>query len=406
MKRLHYGWVMVLGAIGILIVQALTFYSFGIFIRPITEQYHWERGAFSVAMSLLLVVSGPLSMIAGRLSDRYGPRRLLTFSGLLAGVGFLLMSRISHLWQVYVVFGGVIAAGNSASVVPLTSTIPRWFARRRGLALGLTWTGIGLGGVTGALLTQWLIDAFDWRWAYVALGIANFVIFVPLAQLMKSDPSEMGLKPYGAKDGTAEPEPATVAPSATFGGAVKSARFWMAGLSFFSLVFIGQVLGAHLAPHAIDIGIPGTVAASFVSLYAATSLIGRNTCGLITDRAGTRWALLIGFVFITASTVWLLFAKSAWAFYVFSCLYGVGYGTVVPLQTLMPGELFGLRSLGAISAAVMFIGAIGGAIGAPLAGAIFDATGRYQYAFCMCVGVAALAFVLSTFLLRQRLKKT
>jgi MFS family permease len=396
---------MVFGAAGILIVQAMTFYSFGIFIRPITGQFHWERGAFSIAMSLMFVVSGPLSIFAGRLSDRHGPRLLLTISGLLVGAGFLLMSRISQLWQVYLVFGGLIAIGNSASVVPLTSTIPRWFAKKRGLALGLTWTGIGLGGVTGPMLTQWLIDAFDWRWAYVALGIANFAVFVPLAQLMKRDPEQIGLRPYGAADGPDEPQSARPLPGATFREAVMSGRFWIVGMAFFCLVFIGQVLTAHLAPHAIDIGIPGTVAASFISLYAATSLIGRNTCGFITDRVGTRLALFIGFVLVTASMVWLVFAGSTLSFYLFACLYGVAYGIVVPLQTLMPGELFGLKSLGTISATLMFVGSIGGAIGAPLAGAIYDSTGSYQRAFYICAVLAALAVVLGVLLLGQKPKK-
>jgi MFS family permease len=405
MKRLHYGWVMVIGAIPLLAVQALTFYSFGIFIRPITQQFNWERGALSIAISLTMLVSGPLSIIAGRLSDKYGPRLLLTASGFLTGIGFLLMSRISELWHVYLIFGSIIAIGNSASVVPLTTAIPRWFEKKRGMALGLTWTGIGLGGVTGPLLSQWLIDTFDWRWAYVTLGIADLVIFIPLAQLMRRDPAQIGLKPYGAEDDSGNLNPLSSAEGVTFQQALKSAHFWLTGMVLFCLVFIGQIIINHLPPHAMDIGIPATVAASFISLYATTSLVGRNLCGFITDRIGARWMMLIGFVLISTSLVWLLFASEIWMFYLFASLYGISFGLIVPLQTLMPGELFGLKSLGIITATMMFMGSIGGAIGSPLAGAIFDATGDYQNAFFICAGFAALAIILGIILLRIKIKK-
>jgi MFS family permease len=186
----------------------------------------------------------------------------------------------------------------------------------------------------------------------------------------------------------------------TFRQATRSPQFWLVGFMLFCLVFIGQIMVNHLSPHSQDIGISPTVAASFVSMYAATSLIGRNLCGVFSDRFGSRKTMLIGFVMVTMGMVWLVFATQVWMLYLFSLWYGISFGIVVPLQSLMPGELFGLKSLGIITAALMLMGNIGGAVSSPLAGAIFDATGKYDIAFYSCTGAALLGMILAWFLLR------
>lgn len=399
MTRFHYAWVMVGGAAVILAVQAMTFYSFGIFLRPITLQFKWDRGALSIAMSLMMLVSGIFSIFTGRLSDRYGPRILLTAAGVTVGGGFLLMSRISHLWQVYVLYGGLIAIGNAAIVVPITTTVVRWFVQKRGLALGLTWTGIGAGGVTAPILAQWIINAFDWRWAFVVLGVLNIAVLVPLAQLMRGSPERMGQRPYGADRPPKHNDTPAIA-GITFRQALRSPQFWLVGAMLFCLVFIGQVMSNHLAPHAADIGISPTIAATFVSVFAATSLLGRNLCGVISDRIGSRRTMLAGFILILTGMVWLVFSRDVWMLYAFSLWYGISFGIVVPLQSLMPGELFGLKSLGTITAALMFMGNIGGAIGGPLAGAIFDAARKYDIAFYLCIAAAAAGLAVAVVLLR------
>jgi len=403
MKHLHYGWIMVGGAAFILAVQAMSFYSFGIFLRPITLQFNWDRGALSIAMSVMMLISGILSIFTGRLSDKYGPRILLTFAGILAGSGFLLMSQVSELWQVYLLYGGLIAVGNSAIVVPITTTVVRWFSQKRGLALGLTWTGIGTGGVTAPILSQWLINTWDWRWAFAVLGGLNALVIIPIAQYMRRDPEQVGLKPYGA-EGFAEVAEAPVTGGMTFRQAMRTRQFWLVGIMLFCLVFIGQIMVNHLAPHSQDIGISATIAASFISIYAATSLIGRNLCGFIADRIGSRTAMLIGFAMVTIGMVWLAFSTQVWMLYLFSLWYGISFGIIVPLQSLLTGELFGLKSLGIITATLMLAGSIGGAISAPLAGAIFDSTGKYDIAFYLCIGMAALGTILAGVLMRSKIK--
>lgn len=407
LKQVHYGWVMVLTAVGVLATQALIFYSFGIFLRPVTMEFHWERGALSAAVSIGMLVSGPLSILSGRLSDRHGPRVLVTISGLLTGIGFLLMSQISLLWQAYLVYGVIIAIGGSCCIVPITTTIPRWFATKRGMAMGLAWTGIGLGGTIAPVLTQWVISGYGWRLGYVTLGIINLIVVTLLAQLMKRSPQQMGVRPFGENEAAGSKEPlAEAVEGLTFQQAVKTGRFWLFSLLMVCFIFTVQVIMAHIAPHIIDTGITATIAASIVSIFAATSLIGRNLAGLVSDKVGSRLTMTACLSMVTAVMVWLLFSSDVWMFYLFAVVYGIAYGGVVPLQTLLAGELFGIRFLGMIMATTMFVGSVGGAIGAPLAGSIFDATGSYRSAFLICVALCGLALILSLILLRSKVKGT
>ena len=163
MKRLHYGWIIVAIAFGILAIHAFVIYTFGVFLRPLTMEFNWDRGALSGAVSVFWLVIGPLSIFTGRLSDKYGPRILVIIGGLLDGIGFLLMSQVSSLWQVYLIWLLLMGVAWSCFVIPITSTIPRWFTKRRGIAMGLTVAGPSIGGVTLPLFTQWLISAYGWR---------------------------------------------------------------------------------------------------------------------------------------------------------------------------------------------------------------------------------------------------
>ena len=269
--------------------------------------------------------------------------------------------------------------------------------------MGLTVTGFGLGGIISPILSQWLISGYGWRQAYTTLGLLIIIIVVPLAQFMKHSPQKMGLKPYGEKE-TKEDEQSLVSveEGLSFKQVIKTRRFWIFGVIQMCFLFSIQVIIAHIAPHAVDIGISATIAASIVSIFAATSLIGRNLVGFISDKIGARFALSACLVPLTLALIWLLFSKEVWMFYLFAVLYGIAYGGIVPLQALITGELFGLKFLGMLLAVLMLFSTVGGALGAPLAGYIFDVTRSYSIAFIICIILCVLALVLSLILLRSK----
>ena len=285
--------------------------------------------------------------------------------------------------------------------IPITSTIPRWFTRRVGIAIGVTVAGFGLGGLVSPPLAQWLIAVYGWRQAFFILGLISLIIIVPLAQFMKHSPQRVGLKPYGAGE-VLNDEPSPVREGLSITQAMKTRGFWIFGLILFCFFFGIQVIIVHIVPHAIDIGISPIMAASTTSIIAGISVVGRLSMGFVSDKIGGRLLFVVCIALAALALFWLIFASEIWMLYVFAAVFGLAYGGIVPLQAVISTELFGVGSLGIILAALMFYGTIGGALGAPLAGSIFDITGSYGLAFKISLIVCLFAVALSLVLLTAR----
>jgi len=403
MKRLNYGWVIAaLGAI-IFSFYSMRFNTFGVFLLPLTDQFHWDRGALSWAPSFAAIVSGLVSLYSAKLSDKYGPRILVTVAGVMIAASFLLMSQVSELWQVYLAWGLLMGGAQACIYIPIISSIPRWFSIRRSTAIGITVLGFGIGAVAWPPVTQSLIDAFGWQNACLILGIINLAVIIPLAQFLKPDPESMGLLPYGAD---LSPQQQTSSVPANTGlslrEAIKNPRFWIFGmvlLGFFSCL---NVMYVHIVAHARDIGISPLIAASSVSIIGGMSIIGRLSIGPISEKIGIGKALCLSLTLGIIAMSLLVWSPGEWAFFVFAAIFGLAYGTFVPMETAVPAGMFGVKSLGIIMAVLGLFTNIGIALAPPIAGAIFDATGRYEDAFIICLGLVSMAFILSLVLLRLK----
>ncbi len=274
------------------------------------------------------------------------------------------------------------------------------------MAVGITVAGFGLGVIITPTLAQWLISTLDWRQAYIILGLITLVVIVPLAQFMKHSPQRSGLRPYG-ENGTMEdkqiPTPAVEEFSLT--QVFKTGRFWIFSSIMFCFLFSMQVIFVHIIPHASDVGLNAVVAASVLSIVGGISIIGRLSMGFISDRIGSKLSLSACITLVTLALLWLLFAREVWAFYLFAALFGLAYGGVVPLQTIITAELFGLGSLGKILAYIMLFGLVGGSLGPFLAGSLFDATGSYTLIFVICLILGTIGIILTLTLPRYKLKR-
>jgi len=392
---------MVVIAVCILITFAAMIFTFGVFLIPLTMEFNWDRGALSGAFSMYMLIGGFLAIFGGRLSDRYGPRPLLTVAGLSIGIGCLLMSQVSSLWQVYIIWGLIMAVQFASCMIPIASTIPRWFATKRGIAVGITIAGLGLGGTISPPLAQRLISTYGWQQAYIIMGLVIFIIMTSLAQFMKHSPQRIGLRPYGENE-TMEIKQslASIGGGFSFKQAIKTGRFWILGVTLFCFMFTMNVINIHIVPYAVDIGFSAIIAASILSTIYVNSIIGRFFMGLISDRIGARRALAACLVALTLALIWLLFAQGIWMLYAFAVVFGVAYGGIASLITIVPAELFGLGSLGIIYGSVHFLGITGAAIGPFLAGSIFDVTGSYRLALLISVAIGTLGVILSLILLK------
>ena len=270
--HIHYAWVVTAASAGIMAACSLSVYTFGVFLEPLIEDFGWERGPLSLAPSIAYLVSGFLAIATGRLADKYGPRALASLGGTLMGAGFILMSRVGTLRDTYVFWGLFMGLAFGCLIAPLVSTIPRWFVQRRGLAVGILAAGFGVGAIISPLLAQALIAAHGWQGAFTRpgaftiLGVVSWAIIIPLAQLLRKSPAQVGLRPYGEPDAVRSEGVTAPAEGLSLGQALRGVSFWLFGAIEFLWFFCLQAVVVHIVPHATARGMGEIAAASILSI--------------------------------------------------------------------------------------------------------------------------------------------
>ena len=374
-----------------------TQYSFGVFFKPVLTEFGWTRAATSGAYSLNVILTGLFGIVAGRLSDRFGPRLVVTFCGLFMGLGYLLMSQVGAIWQMYLFYGVLVSVGVAGMWVPLLSTVARWFVKGRGLASGIAASGIGAGTVIMPPLANQLISSYSWRTSYVIIGLVVLALTVIVAQFLRRDPSQMGLVAYGA-DSTGTDGVNLGIQGFSVREAIRTRQFWIICVMFLCAVFGTQAVMVHTVPHATDIGVPAAAAATVLSVVGILSIGSKTGMGSIVDRIGSKRVAIIVLVLMSASFLWLLWANELWMLYLFAVVFAVAYGGLTALQSPIVAEFFGLRAHGAIFGLVLFAAQIGGALGTLVAGSVFDVSGTYYWAFILCAILAGFSLILAILL--------
>ncbi len=395
--KFFYGYVIAASCFAIQALGIGTYLSYGVLFNPLIAEFGWPRATVAGASSVAFLLMGILGIGVGRLNDRIGPRKLMTVTGVFFGLGYLLMFKIEAVWQLYVFFGIIFGIGLSSIDVIALSTIARWYVKKRGFVTGLVKVGTGAGQMTIPFLASILILRYGWRDSCVIIGVTVMVILVSIAQLMRRDPSQMGLSPDGDAQG-----PAVSLLSAAEGLSLREAlriwQFWTLCAAVLGIVFCLMTIMVHIVPFAHDIGVSPTRAAGILSTIGGVSMAGRFISGLVIDRIGSKRVMLFCFILLIAALLWLQMAKTLWMLFIFAAIYGVAHGGFFTAFSPIIAEFFGIKSHGALFGIVMFNGNFGGAIGTFLAGYIFDITAGYAAAIWICTLVAAVGFILISLL--------
>ncbi|UCE52182.1 MAG: MFS transporter [Desulfobacterales bacterium] len=401
--KFFYGHVVVAASFAILVVIWAAYYSFGVFFKPLINEFGWTRATTSGAYSLSSIVMGLLAIAMGKLTDRFGPRIVMTICAILLFLGFWLMSKIVTTWQLYVFYGLIIGIGMGGSFVPLMSTVVRWFFKRRSMMTGIAAAGISIGTLIGPPITHRLITNYGWRISYAILGATVFAAVILIAQLLKRDPAEVGQLAYGEINISEKNSSNPLDNVLSFKEAIHTRQFWVVFFMFFCLGFMTFAIIVHLAPHAIELGISAAVAANILATIGGLNMIGRIIMGRVADIIGSKQAFVIGFILMAIALFFLVPSKMIWIIFVLAGLFGFANGTCVASQSPLVALLFGLSSHGVILGFLAFGFTTGGAFGPWLAGLIFDITNSYQFAFLMCAGVSLVGLFLTAFLKPKRI---
>jgi MFS family permease len=393
---MFYGYTVVAVASFSMALIFSVHYAFGVFFKPLANDFGWTRAMTSGAFSLVWIVQGLLSIVMGGLNDKFGPRAVLTGCGVLIGSGYLLMSQITSIWQLYLFYGVIVGAGLGGVFVPLTSTTARWFLARRGLMTGIVAAGVGIGAFVGPPIASRLITVYDWRHSYMILGTIILVGVVVSAQFLRRDPAQMGMRPYGQTERLGDLK-------VQFGGlsmkdALYSKEFWIVSIVFFCYGFTLSAILLHLGPHATDVGISPGNAANILASLGAGSILGKILLGGFADKIGDKKIYIISFLLMSISSFALIPVVHLPVFYLLATLFGFAYGGLATAHSPLVAWLFGMKQHGLIFGLCFNGWTLGCALGPIIAGYIYDRTHNYLVAFVVCGSIAAVGLILTILL--------
>ena len=390
-SKFYYGWVVVIASFLVTFISFSIRYSFGIFSDSLLEEFGWTETLVFGASFFSTIVGGLSNIVMGRLSDRYGPKITFGVNGFLVGLGMVLCSQISALWQLYVFSSLLTGVGMGVAFAPPLATTSRWFVERRGLALGIVTSGIGIGTLVMSPVITYFISAYEWRSTYLIVGCIAWIILISAAFMLKSGPAENNALSYDKNRKKEENI------NEDWGAleATRTKSFWLVLFSNSLWNLCLQMIMFHIYLYAKRaIGASSMVAAGVLSLIGVGSIFGRIAVGAASDRIGTKRVWLFCLVCQVATMFWLTEAKNVWMLYVFAPFFGFSYGGLVPLIPAIDAEFFGTKNLGAIIGLIGIGATIGGALGPFLGAYIFDLTGSYYLAFLL----GAVATVVATIL--------
>ena len=404
-SRFFYGYIIVgLGFLSMMVGAGL-WDSFGVFLKPLINDFGWSRAVTSSAYSLSFLIYGLAGVIAGGLTDKFGPRVVLTACGLLLGLGYLLLSQIGSLWQLFLFEGVIIGVGMSGLYAPILAMVARWFVRRRGLMTGIVLAGLGIGQLAAPPVISRLISAYDWRLSYIILGITVLIAVVLSTQFLKRDPALIGQRPLG-QDADVQSAAESSQTAYSLREAAGTAQLWIMLLIKLCYGYYMFLWVVHIVAHVSDLGYSPATAASILAASGGGVVLGNFVLGRAVDRTGPRKIFIGCFLAAAAIMIWLMQAEELWMLYTIAILLGLANGGNMTCDSPMLVRLFGLKSLGSLVGASSGSFAIGAAVGPVVTGYIFDITGSYYLAFPIGAAFALAGLVLVLIIRPTRRLKT
>ena len=398
-SRLFYGWVIVAVAFVTMAIGVNARTAFSLLFPPIVDEFGWDRGATAAAFSFGFILAAVLSPLLGRWMDRFGPRVVIEAGVACVALGLLAAAYISAPWHLYATLGVLVGAGSVClSYTGQACYLPNWFVRRRGLAMSIAFSGVGVGSIVLFPALQALIDTFGWRTACTVLALVVLAVLAPLNLLLRRQPQELGLHPDG--DASAPPRPAAqTAPGGedwTLRAAIRTPLFWSLSFAYATGLYAWYAVQVHQTRYLLEVGFSGQQAAWALGLVSLAGIPGQIALGHLSDRISREWVWCIGqagFVICYASLLALQYAPVPALLWLMVLAQGfLGYG-VTAVVGAIPAEYFHGRHYGAIFGAMMGIGIAGGAIGPWVTGVAYDLSGSYAPGFVAALGCCVLSAI-------------
>lgn len=384
---------MVAAAFTVMFVGFACAYSFSAFFPEMQREFSASRANVSLVFSIGGASYFILGAISGPLADRYGPRWICAFGMVLLGAGMVFAGNAPDLASVYWGFGIGIGIGVGFSYVPSVGAVQPWFVARRGFASGLAVSGIGVGTLLGPIVASVLISNFDWRTAFIVLGVTAVIVGCAAALVLENQPARRGIDVSQFAGAAAGGDR-----SLTLRQALRTRPFWLLTFSASALSFALFVPFVHLVPFALDHGMTATTGALIIGMVGVGSTVGRFFVGNTADKFGRLNVYSSCFVGVSLMFFFWMLSPGLWMLLVFALLFGTFYGGFVALAPAVTVDYFGTRSAGAIIGLIYSSVAVGTLLGPPFAGYVYDEFGSYNGAILAGQLAAALGAIVTLFL--------
>jgi MFS family permease len=400
-----YGWVVVAVAFVTMALGVNARTAFSLLFPPILDEFGWERGVIAGAFSFGFLVSAVLSPALGRLMDRRGPRVVMEMGVGLVAAGLLLAPLIHRPWHLYATLGVLVGGGSVClAYTGQALYLPNWFVRRRGLAISVAFSGVGVGSITLLPWLQGVIGRAGWRSACWTMGLLVLGLLAPLNLLLRHRPEDLGLEPDGDRSAPGGPaaRPTNVVDAQwaavdwTLGRAMRTSRFWWIALGYGTGLFAWYAVQVHQTKYLVEIGFSPGHAALALGFVSLAGIPGQITLGHLSDRIGREWvwtAGCLGFALCYAALLVLGHAPTPTLLAFMVAAQGMlGYGLTSVIGAI-GAEIFQGPHYGTIFGTLMLAAIGGGAAGPWVTGALYDATGSYTLAFWIAIGCSVLSAV-------------
>ena len=401
-----YGWVVITTAFLTMALSVSARTAFSLMFPPIVDEFGWDRGLAAGAFSFGFLVSAAISPVLGRLVDRRGPRFVIEIGTLITAAGLTGAMLIASPWQLYATLGLLVGIGaNCMSYSVHSQFLPNWFVRNRALAIGIAFSGVGVGAILILPWLQALILHEGWRTACWKLGLITLVVLVPINLLVAKSPESVGLLPDGERQsaaGTAKKRPSNIvdkdwaATDWTVPRAIRTARFWWLAVSFFAGGWIWYSVQIHQTKYLVEIGFDPMLAAWSLGVVAMAGIPGQIVLGGLSDRIGREivWAMsCVGYAICYVALLLLAETPSQPLLWVMVLSQGLlGYAIAAVMGPIV-AEIFEGPRFGSIFSLLMVALIGGGAVGPFVTGLLHDVTGTYTIAFVLGIAFSAICAV-------------
>ncbi len=410
--RFFYGWIILATCFFTTMMASGTMMAFGIFINPLVEDMGWSHSALSFTYAISSIISGLGILVVGSLMHRCSLRALFLTGIIVHGVGIYMTSTVTSIAGFYLWYGFVAALGRSAFFITTTAMVTRWFEKRRGMAMGLTMSGNGLGPFIFSPLVTWVILRWDWQTAFVAISI-TMTAFLSLACIfMRNHPHDMGLTPYGGNP-TSPPTPspqntakASAAPpshsvGSMWGRVLRHQGFWTLSFVNFFCCMCHSVPLVHIVGFAQASGLSAFASSWVLAIMGISSVVGRIFWGFFADRHGARLTLMMTLFMQGAFILWLVNTQDPAIFFLYALAWGFGYGGVGTQYGVVARELYGIRLFGPGYSGQNCFAMVGMAVGGFLGGYLYDVSQSYVTSWLISFGAGIVSSLLAMDLLTQ-----